>query len=50
MNSDHKKPKPRLSLEPDQEPPKRKELWQKLIEIAERLTREEEESRDPSDW
>ncbi len=51
-SDDGKKPRPKMSLELDQEePPKKKGLWQKLIEVAERLTREEEgRNRDPSDW
>ena len=44
---------PKLSLELGQEkPPKRKGLWQRVKEVAERLTRQEGEEgrRDPSDW
>ena len=51
MESEAKEPKLKRSLQPDQEKrPKRKSLWQKLIEVAEKLTREGRESRDPSDW
>jgi hypothetical protein len=51
MESDDKKLKPKLSLELNQErQPKKKGLWQKLIEVAERLIKEEEERKDPSDW
>ena len=50
MESDHEL-KPKLKRELDQgRPPKRKSLWQKLIEVAEKLTREERETRDPNDW
>ncbi len=53
MESDDKEPKPKVSLELDQEkPPKKKGLWQKLLDRIEELRKEEEEgeSRDPSDW
>jgi len=51
MESDDKKSKPKLSLQLNQEKqPKKKGLWQKLIEVAERLIKEEEERKDPSDW
>ncbi len=54
MESDEKKPRLKMSLELDQEePPKRKSLWQKLLEVLEqelKRGREEGESRDPSDW
>jgi len=50
MGSDYEL-KPKLSLELDEErPPQKKSLWQKLIEVAEKLTREERETRDPNDW
>ena len=51
MGPDEKKPQLRMSLELNQEkPPKKKGLWQKLIEVAERFIRKEEERKDPSDW
>lgn len=54
MESDEKKPRLKLSQELDQEkPPKRKSLWQKLLEVLEqelKRGREEKESRAPSDW
>jgi len=51
MGSGENKPQPKLSLELNQEKqPKKKGLWQKLIEVAERLIKEEEERKDPSYW
>jgi len=51
MESDYKKLRPKLSLELDQEKPRRKSLWQKILDRIEELRREEEgRSRDPSDW
>jgi len=54
MESDDKEPKPKMSLELDQEkPPKKKGVWQRILEVLEeeaRKGREEGESRDPSDW
>jgi len=51
MESESKEPELKMSLEPHQEKPlKKKSLWQKLIEVAEKLTRAEGETRDPSDW
>ncbi len=51
-SDDDKEPKLKMSLELDQEEPqKRKRLWQKLLDCIEELRREEErESRDRSDW
>ena len=50
MGSDEDKPQLRMSLQLNQEKqPKKKGLWQKLIEVAERLIKEEEERKDPSD-
>ena len=49
--SDENKLQLRMSLELNQErQPKKKGLWQKLIEVAEKLIRKEEERKDPSDW
>jgi len=51
-SDDEKKPKLKMSLELDQEkPPKRRTLWQKLLDRIEELRKEEvERNRDPSDW
>jgi len=54
MESDHKEPKPRLSLELDQEEPPKKTLWQKIKDFftqePEGKGSEDWRSRDPSDW
>jgi hypothetical protein len=52
MESDHKEPKLKMSLEFDQEKPRKKKgLWRKLLDRIEELRKEEEErNRDPSDW
>jgi len=54
MGSNEKKPRVKMSLELHQEkPPKKKGVWQKILEVLEeevRKGREEGESRDPSDW
>ncbi len=55
MESDYKKPKPKMSLELDQgKPQEKKSLWQKIKEF---FAQEPEEqgaeywrNRDPSDW
>ncbi len=53
MESSEKKPRVRMSLELHQEkPPKKKGVWQRILEALEEELRKgrEDESRDPSDW
>ena len=51
MESDDKEPKPKMSLELDQEkPPKKKGVWQRILEVLEEEVRRERDTRDPSDW
>ena len=48
---DDKKPELRLELKLER-PPKKKWVWQKILELLEEQARKgrEEKSRDPSDW
>jgi len=52
MKSDDEESRPKLNQGLDQEkPPKKKSLWQKLLDRIEELRKEEaKRNRDPSDW